>query len=72
MPQRQSDVVERGEVLEQRMCLEHESDAPAQEHQARLGRHRSRYQREPIDDDLPLIERLERGDGPERRRLADT
>src|SRR5712664_4669948 len=54
VPQRQRDIVERGEVLEQRVCLEYEPHPAPQWDEPRLWWHRPRRQRESIDDDLSV------------------
>lgn len=60
MPQRQSDVVERGEMFKQSMRLKHESHTTAQRPEPGLGGDRSGGQGEPVHDDAPCVERLKR------------
>ena len=72
VPQRQGHIVECGEVGKQRVRLEDEPDPPPQRDEPRLGRYATGCERESIDDDPSFIERLQRDNRPQCRRLPHT
>lgn len=71
MPQRESDVVERREMFKQSMRLKDESHTPAQRPEPGLDGDRSGAEREPIHDDVPCVERLQRRDHAKDGSFSD-
>ena len=69
MHRRETDVVERREMLEETVELKHHADLSAK-CATGLGRRRSPFERDIVEDDLARLERLEAGDGAEQRRLS--
>src|SRR6185503_5649669 len=68
--QRQRDILQRGEMIEQGMALEYHSHARAERRETGFGRRRTWSEREPVNLDSAGGESLEPRDGAERRRLA--